>query len=79
MSTPLRDCSLQIKMGKREEFIPMLNPMVWSTADGAEVVMKMPLNCCNPGFELHVMAITLMKEPLVASQAGSKGRSALQH
>lgn len=56
----------------------MLNPMVWSKGDGVEMVTKMPLNCCNPGFELHVMAITLMQEPLVASQAGSKGRSALQ-
>lgn len=42
------------------------------------MVRKMPLNCCNPGFELHGVEITLLQEPLVASQAGSKGRSTLQ-
>lgn len=56
----------------------MLKPMFWSKGDRGGDGMKMPLNCCNPDFEWHVMEIAPVQEPLVACQAGSKGRSALQ-
>ena len=46
------------EQGQGEEFIAMLNPVVWSKGTGVEIVKEIPLNCCNLGLELHVVGIT---------------------
>lgn len=37
----------------------MLNTIKWSKGTRVEIAMEIPLNCCNPLFELHIRGITI--------------------